>query len=87
MQERAFIYVGNLGDGCLQVLGDNTAEAEKLFAGEPETSLIAAILWAFEVCMCTRPRLVLSCLVSLLAILERHAPAHGEASFLWARVG
>lgn len=24
-------------------------EAEKLFAGEPETALIAAILWAFEV--------------------------------------
>ncbi|CAM9166452.1 unnamed protein product [Ascophyllum nodosum] len=32
-----------------EVLGDNAAEAEKLFAGEPETSLIAAILWAFEV--------------------------------------
>ncbi|CAM9989909.1 unnamed protein product, partial [Laminaria digitata] len=24
-------------------------EAEKLFAGEPETALIASILWAFEV--------------------------------------
>lgn len=32
-----------------QVLGDNAAEADKLFAGEPETALIAAILWAFEV--------------------------------------
>ncbi|CAN0100971.1 unnamed protein product [Scytosiphon promiscuus] len=32
-----------------EVLGDNAAEAEKLFAGEPETALIAAILWAFEV--------------------------------------
>eukprot|EP00752_Nemacystus_decipiens_P008749 g7810.t1 len=31
------------------VLGDNTVEAEKLFAGEPETALVAAILWAFEV--------------------------------------
>lgn len=33
----------------IQVLGANAAEAEKLFAGEPETALIAAILWAFEV--------------------------------------
>eukprot|EP00903_Cladosiphon_okamuranus_P006607 g6454.t1 len=32
-----------------EVLGDNAAEAEKLFTGEPETALIAAILWAFEV--------------------------------------
>ena len=32
-----------------QVLGDKAAEAEKLFAGEPETALIASILWAFEV--------------------------------------
>eukprot|EP00903_Cladosiphon_okamuranus_P011080 g10459.t1 len=32
-----------------EVLGSNAAEAEKLFAGEPETSLIASILWAFEV--------------------------------------
>ena len=32
-----------------QVLGENAAEAEKLFAGEPETALIASILWAFEV--------------------------------------
>lgn len=32
-----------------QVLGSNAAEAEKLFAGEPETALIASILWAFEV--------------------------------------
>lgn len=32
-----------------QVLGENAAEAEKLFHGEPETALIAAILWAFEV--------------------------------------
>lgn len=32
-----------------EVLGDNAAEADKLFKGEPETSLIAAILWAFEV--------------------------------------
>ncbi|CAM9178970.1 unnamed protein product, partial [Hapterophycus canaliculatus] len=32
-----------------EVLGGNAAEAEKLFAGEPETALIAAILWAFEV--------------------------------------
>lgn len=33
-----------------QVLGESAAEAEKLFEGEPETALIAAILWAFEVC-------------------------------------
>eukprot|EP00752_Nemacystus_decipiens_P009380 g8383.t1 len=32
-----------------EVLGPNAADAEKLFAGEPETSLIASILWAFEV--------------------------------------
>lgn len=32
-----------------QVLGSNTAAAEELFAGEPETALIASILWAFEV--------------------------------------
>eukprot|EP00903_Cladosiphon_okamuranus_P011132 g10508.t1 len=32
-----------------EVLGENAAEAETLFAGEPETALIAAILWAFEV--------------------------------------
>eukprot|EP00904_Undaria_pinnatifida_P007215 jgi/Undpi1/3623/HiC_scaffold_16.g06993.m1 len=32
-----------------EVLGSNAAEAEKLFAGEPETALIASILWAFEV--------------------------------------
>ncbi|CAM9665996.1 unnamed protein product [Ascophyllum nodosum] len=32
-----------------EVLGENAAEAEKLFAGEPETALIASILWAFEV--------------------------------------
>ncbi|CAM9488990.1 unnamed protein product, partial [Ectocarpus sp. 13 AM-2016] len=32
-----------------EVLGDKAADAEKLFAGEPETALIAAILWAFEV--------------------------------------
>ena len=34
----------------LQVLGDNAAEAETLFKGEPESALVAAILWAFEVC-------------------------------------
>lgn len=34
----------------LQVLGDKAAEADKLFKGEPETALIASILWAFEVC-------------------------------------
>ena len=34
---------------AVQVLGSNAAEAEKLFAGEPETALIASILWAFEV--------------------------------------
>ncbi|CAM9627587.1 unnamed protein product, partial [Sphacelaria rigidula] len=32
-----------------EVLGPNAAEADKLFEGEPETSLIASILWAFEV--------------------------------------
>ncbi|CAN0294107.1 unnamed protein product, partial [Hapterophycus canaliculatus] len=32
-----------------EVLGANAEEAEKMFAGEPETALIAAILWAFEV--------------------------------------
>lgn len=32
-----------------QVLGDKAAEADKLFKGEPETALIASILWAFEV--------------------------------------
>ena len=32
-----------------EVLGDNAADAEVLFEGEPETALIAAILWAFEV--------------------------------------
>ncbi|CAN0287711.1 unnamed protein product, partial [Ectocarpus sp. 8 AP-2014] len=32
-----------------EVLGDNAAQAEKLFEGEPETALIAGILWAFEV--------------------------------------
>ncbi|CAN0342915.1 unnamed protein product, partial [Ectocarpus sp. 12 AP-2014] len=32
-----------------EVLGASAAEAEKLFEGEPETALIAAILWAFEV--------------------------------------
>ncbi|CAM9932796.1 unnamed protein product [Scytosiphon promiscuus] len=32
-----------------EVLGANAEEAEKLFEGEPETALIAAILWAFEV--------------------------------------
>ncbi|CAM9208802.1 unnamed protein product [Ascophyllum nodosum] len=32
-----------------EVLGDKAAEANKLFKGEPETSLIASILWAFEV--------------------------------------
>lgn len=35
------------------MLGDNAAEAETLFKGEPETALIAAILWAFEVCLST----------------------------------
>lgn len=34
----------------VQVLGDNAAEAETLFKGEPESALVAAILWAFEVC-------------------------------------
>lgn len=32
-----------------EVLGESAPEAEKLFHGEPETALIAAILWAFEV--------------------------------------
>lgn len=32
-----------------QVLRDNVAKAEETFEGEPETALIAAILWAFEV--------------------------------------
>eukprot|EP00903_Cladosiphon_okamuranus_P006316 g6191.t2 len=32
-----------------EVLGTHAAEAEKLFAGEPETALVAAILWAFEI--------------------------------------
>ncbi|CAM9169756.1 unnamed protein product [Laminaria digitata] len=32
-----------------EVLGDNAAEAETLFKGEPESALVAAILWAFEV--------------------------------------
>ncbi|CAB1099722.1 unnamed protein product [Ectocarpus sp. CCAP 1310/34] len=32
-----------------EVLGDKAAEADKLFKGEPETALIASILWAFEV--------------------------------------
>ncbi|CAM9355556.1 unnamed protein product [Discosporangium mesarthrocarpum] len=32
-----------------EVLGAQAADAEKLFKGEPETALIAAILWAFEV--------------------------------------
>ncbi|CAM9539979.1 unnamed protein product, partial [Ectocarpus fasciculatus] len=32
-----------------EVLGENAAQAEKLFEGEPETALIAGILWAFEV--------------------------------------
>ncbi len=41
--------------GTNQVLGPNAAEAEKLFAGEPETSLIASILWAFEVSNSTPP--------------------------------
>ena len=50
----------------LQVLGDNAAEAETLFKGEPETALIAAILWAFEVCypplcLCFWAGLVLFC--------------------------
>lgn len=35
----------------MQVLGSSAADAEKLFEAEPETSLIAAILWAFEVCV------------------------------------
>lgn len=34
---------------CTQVLGSHAAEADELFAGEPETALIASILWAFEV--------------------------------------
>lgn len=48
-----FCFLLQLG----QVLGSNAAEAEKLFAGEPETALIASILWAFEVIFgkwCTR---------------------------------
>eukprot|EP00904_Undaria_pinnatifida_P007253 jgi/Undpi1/3658/HiC_scaffold_16.g07028.m1 len=32
-----------------EVLGPEAAEADKLFKGEPETALIAAILWAFEI--------------------------------------
>eukprot|EP00752_Nemacystus_decipiens_P009298 g8309.t1 len=32
-----------------EVLGSKAADAERLFAGEPETALIASILWAFEV--------------------------------------
>lgn len=48
---RAFPAAGLYG----QVLGDNAAEAEKLFAGEPETALIASILWAFEVRRRVRP--------------------------------
>ncbi|CAM9653889.1 unnamed protein product, partial [Chrysoparadoxa australica] len=32
-----------------EVISGQTAEAEKLFAGEPETALISAMLWAFEV--------------------------------------
>jgi myosin heavy subunit len=31
------------------VLKSHAAEADRLFAGEPETALISAILWAFEV--------------------------------------
>eukprot|EP00953_Heterococcus_sp_UTEX-ZZ885_P008569 5132-Heterococcus_DN1.PRE.2 len=31
------------------VLKSQAAEADRLFAGEPETALISAILWAFEV--------------------------------------
>jgi myosin heavy subunit len=31
------------------VMGRHAGEAEALFAGEPETALIAAVLWAFEV--------------------------------------
>jgi myosin heavy subunit len=31
------------------VLKSHTAQAEQLFANEPETALIAAILWAFAV--------------------------------------
>lgn len=32
-----------------EVLGSAAADAEKLFYAEPETALIASILWAFEV--------------------------------------
>lgn len=32
-----------------QSLGDGILEAEKMFEGEPEKSLVAAILWAFDV--------------------------------------
>lgn len=38
----------SIADVFRQVLGDSSADAEKLFKGEPETALIAAILWAFE---------------------------------------
>mmetsp|Transcript_9767 Transcript_9767/g.14692 ORF Transcript_9767/g.14692 Transcript_9767/m.14692 type:complete len:1438 (-) Transcript_9767:159-4472(-) len=31
------------------VLKDHLAEAEKMFEGEPETSLISAVLWAFDI--------------------------------------
>lgn len=48
-QSRGGAYFSYLAECVRQVLGDNAAEADKLFAGEPETALIAAILWAFEV--------------------------------------
>lgn len=32
-----------------QSLGDGVLEAERMFEGEPEKSLVAAILWAFDV--------------------------------------
>lgn len=45
----SFLFFFSLPCVFAQVLGDKAAEADKLFKGEPETALIASILWAFEV--------------------------------------
>lgn len=37
-----------------QSLGDGIMEAERMFEGEPEKSLVAAILWAFDVSYVSR---------------------------------
>lgn len=74
-----FLFFDTYLTVTLQVLGNNIAEAEKLFAGEPEMALIASILWAFEVCSALYlrmlrfpPSLLLIAFLETLSNMRRH---------------